>query len=117
MKRAQYAWIPALPTLWLLACTLTAGWQKIFHANPKIGFVANAQRFSDAIASGQVLAPAKTLDEMSRIVFNNYLNAGLCALFIAVLLSTLAFGLREILRARRSSVPISQETPYVALSA
>jgi carbon starvation protein CstA len=117
MKRAQYAWIPALPTFWLLACTLTAGWQKIFHENPKIGFVANAQRFSDAIASGQVLAPAKTLDEMGRIVFNNYLNAGLCALFIAVLLSTLAFGLREILRARRSSVPISQETPYVALHA
>jgi len=116
MKRAQYAWIPAIPTLWLLACTLTAGWQKIFHANPKIGFVANAQRFSDALASGQLLAPAKTAEEMSRIVFNNYLNAGLCALFITVLLSTLAFGLREMLRAKRSPIPISQETPYVALA-
>jgi carbon starvation protein CstA len=117
MKRARYAWIPAMPMLWLLACTLTAGWQKVFHDNPKIGFVANARRFSDAIASGDLLAPAKTAEEMGRIVFNNTLNAGLCALFIAVLLSTLGFGLREMLRARRSAVPISQETPYVALRA
>jgi carbon starvation protein CstA len=117
MKRARHAWIPALPTLWLLACTLTAGWQKIFHENPKIGFLANARRFADAIDAGQLLAPAKTLDEMSRIVFNNHLNAGLCALFMVVLLSTVGFGLREIARARRSALPTSQETPYVALAA
>ncbi len=117
MKRTRFAWIPAAPATWLLICTLTAGWQKIFHENPKIGFMANAQRFSDALASGQLLAPAKTAGEMSRIVFNNYLDAGLCALFIAVLLSTLVFGVREIVRARHSPVPISKETPYVALAA
>ena len=117
MKRGRYALVAALPTLWLLVCTLTAGWQKLFHENPKIGFLANARRFSDAISRGELLAPAKTLDEMSRIVFNNWVNAGLCVLFMAVLLSTVFFGLREIRRARRSVTPLSQETPYVALPA
>ncbi|WP_425486467.1 carbon starvation CstA family protein [Chiayiivirga flava] len=117
MKRGQYAWVTILPTAWLLICTLSAGWLKLFDADPKVGFLANARRFADAAASGQVLAPAKTIEEMGRVAFNNYLNAGLCVLFIVVLLSTVGFGIREILRARRSSVPISQETPYVAFPA
>ena len=64
-----------------------------------------------------VVAPATSLDDMSRVIANQWINAGLCALFIAVLLCTVAFGLREILRARRSPVPLSQETPRVALAA
>ena len=61
MKRERYAWVTILPTLWLLACTLTAGWQKIFDASPKIGFLANAARFSAAAERGEVLAPAKSV--------------------------------------------------------
>ncbi len=117
MKRERYLWIPALPTAWLLVCTMTAGWQKLFHSDPKIGFLANARRFSDAIARGEVLAPAKSLEEMQRIVFNNQLDAALCALFMAVLLLTLAFGMRAALAARRSSVPTARETPYATFDA
>ncbi|MCI4566994.1 carbon starvation CstA family protein [Lysobacter sp. CFH 32150] len=112
MKREKYLWIPALPTAWLLVCTMTAGWQKLFHADPKIGFLANARRFADAAANGEVLAPAKSLAEMQRIAFNNQLDAALCALFMSVLLLTLFFGIRTALAARRSSVPTAQETPY-----
>jgi carbon starvation protein len=115
MKREQYLWIPALPTAWLLVCTLSAGWQKLFHADPKIGFLANARRFADAAARGELLAPAQSLAEMQRIVFNNRLDAALCALFIGVLLLTLGFGLRAALAARRSATPTARETPYVAL--
>ena len=49
MKRARYAWVTAVPTAWLLVCTLTAGWQKIFHDDVRIGFVAHAQKFQAAI--------------------------------------------------------------------
>ncbi|MES8771847.1 carbon starvation CstA 5TM domain-containing protein, partial [Cutibacterium acnes] len=80
MKRERYLWIPLLPTAWLLVCTMTAGWQKLFHDDPRIGFLANARRFAEAAARGEVLAPAKSIDEMQRVVFNNYLDAGLCAL-------------------------------------
>ncbi len=117
MKRERYLWIPALPTAWLLVCTLTAGWQKLFHENPKIGFIANARRFSDAFGHGEVLAPAKTLEEMQRVIFNNYIDAALCALFMLVLVSTVFFGLRAAFRARGSATPTAQETPYVAMEA
>ncbi|MGG6461760.1 carbon starvation CstA family protein [Solilutibacter silvestris] len=113
-KRSRWLWVPAVPTVWLLACTLTAGWQKILHPNPKIGFLANAQKFSEAVARGEVLAPAKSLQDMQRVIFNNQLDAALCAVFVIVVVLTAIFGIREMLRAHWSTVPTARETPYVA---
>ncbi|HEY0502353.1 MAG TPA: carbon starvation CstA family protein, partial [Lysobacter sp.] len=117
MKREKYLWIPLVPTAWLLICTLTAGWQKLFHPDPKIGFIANARKFADAAARGEVLAPAKSMDDMSRVIFNNYLDAGLCALFVLVVLATVFFGLRAAMAARATNAPTAKETDYVALDA
>jgi carbon starvation protein len=117
MKRERWLWIPALPTAWLLACTLTAGWQKLFHDDPKIGFLANARRFAEAAARGEVLAPATSLEQMRRVVFNNQLDAALCALFMAVVLLMLFFGVRAGLSARRSSAPTARETPRMVFDA
>ncbi|MGL5186326.1 MAG: carbon starvation CstA family protein, partial [Plesiomonas shigelloides] len=61
MKKLRFAWITALPCIWVLTTTLYAGWLKIFSENPKIGFLAHAEKFNQAAASGTVLAPAKTL--------------------------------------------------------
>jgi len=93
MKRERYAWVTIVPTIWLSVCTLTAGLQKLFHPDPKISFLAHASRFGDALAQGQVLAPAKTIGEMQRIVFNDYVDAGMCALFVGVVLCTIVFGI------------------------
>ena len=117
MKRAQYAWVAILPTCWLLACTLTAGWQKAFDANPKIGFFALADRYNAALAEGKVLAPAKSLAEMERLVFNNRLDGALTLLFMAVMVSIVLFGIREILRARKVPHATTQEVPYEPLPA
>ena len=117
MKRERYLWIPLLPTAWLLVCTLTAAWQKLFHADPKIGFLANAQRFSEALAQGQILAPAKTLAEMQRVVFNHQLDAALCVLFMSVVVLMLILGTRVALAAWRQARPSVQESDYVALEA
>jgi carbon starvation protein len=115
MKREKYLWIPALPTAWLLVCTLTAGWQKLFDADPKIGFLANARRFSDAAARGELLAPAKSIAEMQRVALNNTIDAGLTALFIAVMLAIVVLGTRAALAARRHHAPTARENAYVAL--
>ncbi|WP_281273246.1 carbon starvation CstA family protein [Solilutibacter pythonis] len=117
MKREKYLWIPALPTAWLLICTFAAGWQKLFHPDPKIGFLANARKFAEAAARGEVLAPAKSIEEMQRVVFNNQLDAALCMLFMAVVTLMLVFGLRAALAARRESAPTAKETPHVAFDA
>jgi len=99
MKRQRYAWVTITPTLWLLVYTLTAGLQKVASTVPAIGFVAHAQRFSDAAAAGKILAPAKTMEEMHRVIFNDYVDATLAALFVAVVLAMTVYGLIATRRA------------------
>jgi carbon starvation protein len=99
MKRQRYAWVTIAPALWLLICTLTAGWLKIFSAEPTIGFVAHAWKFSDAVAAGKILAPAKTLAEMQQVIVNDYVDATLCALFVMVVLAMVFYGVIAIRRA------------------
>jgi len=95
--------------VWLLACTLTAGWQKVFDANPKIGFLAQSSRYQDALARGELLAPAKSLDQMHQIILNNQIDAGLTAFFMLVVLSILVFGARTCYQAYRVAHPTTQE--------
>lgn len=115
MKRGKYAWVTALPTLWLLACTLTAGYQKIFHVDPRIGFVAHANKYQAAHDAGTILAPAKSILDMERIIFNDYVNASLAGFFIFVVLAVLFYGLRTVMDARKANSPTAKESPYVAM--
>ena len=117
MKRGQYAWVTALPTVWLLACTLTAGYQKIFHDDPRIGFVAHANKYQAAHDAGTILAPAKSIVEMERIIFNDYVNASLAGFFIFVVLAVLFYGLRTVIDARKANGATAKESPYVAMPA
>ncbi|OEZ83758.1 carbon starvation CstA family protein [Janthinobacterium sp. SUN098] len=115
MKRGQYAWVTITPTIWLLLCTLTAGWQKIFDANPRVGFLAHAKKYSAALDEGTLLAPAKSVAQMRQIIFNDYLDAGLAAFFVVVVVSVLFFGIRTIMKARADSKPSTKETPFQAM--
>ena len=109
MKRERYAWITGVPTLWLLVCTLTAGWEKLFHPNPGIGFLAHAHKFADAAAAGQVLAPANGMAQMNQIIMNDRIDATLCAIFMAVVVATAMFGIAAILKALRNPVRTARE--------
>ncbi|MGL5218091.1 MAG: carbon starvation CstA family protein [Plesiomonas shigelloides] len=111
MKKLRFAWITALPCVWVLTTTLYAGWLKIFSENPKIGFLAHAEKFNQAAASGTILAPAKTLEQMQQVIFNDYVNSALSALFISVVLAMLFFGVRASLQAMRLPHPSAKETP------
>ena len=113
MKHDRYAWVTALPACWLLACTLTAGWLKIFSADPKVGFLAHATKYSDALSQGLLLAPAKTPEAMKQIIFNDRLDAALCGLFILVVLSVLGYSVRSVLAARSAKRATAQETPFI----
>jgi len=117
MKKDRYAWVTALPAAWLLACTMTAGWLKIFSPDPKLGFLAHADKYAAAIAEGTVLAPAKSLAAMERVVFNDRLDAALCALFMFVVISVAVYSVKAILAARRSTKATVQETAFVPLPA
>lgn len=117
MKKDRYAWVTIVPAIVLLVCTLTAGWLKIFSADVKVGFLSNASRYAEALQNGVLLAPAKTPEAMSRIVFNNRLDAVLCALFMFVVLSVLFYSVKSVLKARAERKPSVAETPYEALPA
>jgi carbon starvation protein len=99
MKRQRFAWVTIVPAAWLVVCTVTAGLEKVFNPNPAVGFIAHASRFSNAIASGQVLAPAHSAGEMGRIVFNDYLDATLAAAFAAVVVAMVIYGFVNIRKA------------------
>lgn len=115
MKRQQFAWVTILPASWLLICTLVAGWEKVFDANPKIGFLSLANKFQAAIDQGTVLAPAKSLAQMQQIVFNNQLDAGLALFFMFVVVSMLYYTVIACMKALRSNKQTSCETPYQAI--
>ena len=117
MKKDRYAWVTIVPAAWLLACTMTAGFLKIFSSDPKVGFLAHAQKYSDALAAGQVLAPAKSLDAMQRVIFNDRLDAVLCGLFMFVVISVLVYSIKSVLAARAAGKPTVQETPFQPLPA
>ncbi|WP_223635813.1 carbon starvation CstA family protein [Corallococcus sp. EGB] len=114
MKRERYVWVPGIPAAWLVLCTLTAGFQKVLGGDVRVSFVAHARAFSQAVAEGRLIAPAKSVEEMEAIIRNDYLDAGLTVFFMGVVVATVLFGVRAALRARSSPVPTSHETPYVA---
>jgi len=109
MKKQRYAWVTILPTVFLFITSMTAGWQKIFHEKPSIGFLAQAKRFSKGIEDGVMIAPAKTIADMQTIVLSNQINAALCGFFMLVAITMLVSACFVIRRALKSSVPTMHE--------
>ncbi|HEX6136824.1 MAG TPA: carbon starvation CstA family protein, partial [Casimicrobiaceae bacterium] len=114
MKRERYVWVTVVPTAWLLITTLTAGIEKIFHPDPSIGFIALARKFSSAAAQGTVLAPAKSIGEMQRVAFNNYLDAVVCGVFVVLVLAMCWYTIRTCRHALRQAHPTAHEVPPLA---
>ncbi|EKY24833.1 carbon starvation protein A [Brevundimonas diminuta 470-4] len=111
MKRQRFAWATAVPAVWLLICTVTAGLQKLFHPDVKVGFLAHARKYQDAMAAGDILAPAKTIGDMHRVIVNDYVNSALTAGFLFVVLTVVVYGVGACLKALKSDRPTVVETP------
>jgi carbon starvation protein len=99
MKHERYAWVTIAPAAWLVVCTVTAGLEKVFSPNPAVGFISHAFKFGTAIEANQVLAPAKTLADMHRVVFNDYLDATLAGLSVAIVLTVVIHAFFDIRKA------------------
>ena len=101
-RRQRYAWVTAAPAAWLLVCTMTAGYMKIFDPSPAIGFLAQARIYAQGIAEGRLIGAAKTPAQMEQIVMNGYIDAALCAFFMVVTAIIVVIGIRTALAAMRS---------------
>ena len=99
MKRERYAWVTIIPASWLVITTVTAGVQKVFSPDPAVGFLSHAWKFSASLDAGRILAPANSLETMRRVIFNDYVDATLAGLFVAVVIATVIYGLIDARKA------------------
>ena len=113
LKRERYVLVPGIPAIWLIVCTLTAGYQKLVGP---ISFTAAAQKYADALAAGNMLAPAKTVAAMQQIITNNRVDMVLTAIFMLLVVTMTLFGIRAIMQAWKANHPTAHEEPYVALT-
>ncbi len=112
MKRQGYAWVTIAPATWLVVTTVTAGVEKVFSTNPAVGVVSHAWNFSTALAAGKVLAPARSLETMQRVIFNDYLDATLAALFVLVVVATVVYGVLNIRKALGTPKATAMEVEF-----
>jgi carbon starvation protein len=99
--RLKWVWVTAIPLAWDAAVTLTASWLKVFSDDPKLGFFAQRARFEAALADGRVLAPAKDLGEMQRVVTNATVDGILAAVFALLVVAVIVDAARIWIRAIR----------------
>ncbi|WP_057913979.1 carbon starvation CstA family protein [Peribacillus muralis] len=114
MGKKAYTWVTLLPTTFILIVTMTAGWQKLFHENPAIGFLAHKDKFKAAYEKGEILAPAKDLAEMKQVIVNDYVDATLCAIFMIVVITVLISAIKLWIKVLKNQRIDLHESPYVS---
>ncbi len=113
MGKERYILVTLIPLVWLFAVTMTAGFMKIFSASPKLGFLANANELSQKISGG---GTAKQILEWENLIFNNYVNTAVSAIFMILVVLIVCACVREwYLLLSKSKSPVLCESPYVEL--
>jgi len=103
MGKIRYAWVPIVPLVWLSAATLTAGWQKVFSPDPKLGFLSHAASLANSTAPGA-----------ARMIVNDRVDAALALFFMAIVCVVILASAREwYLVAARKKAPRVNEVPFV----
>jgi len=113
MGKLRWIWVTLLPMAWLVTITMAASYQKIFNANPRIGFLSYAKVLAAQITAGKI--PAEKIAETHRLIFNQRLDAavtGVLAVMILVLIVEALAHWYAILSQRKEAV--LHEAPYVA---
>ncbi len=113
MYRLRYAWITVAPLCWLVAVTFTAGWQKIFSTDPRIGFLSQATALERAVAAGKIAA--LKVAQTHAVIFNQRLDAVVCGVFLLLVSIILIDSIRVwhgLVRGTRALA--TSEAPFVA---
>jgi carbon starvation protein len=126
-SRVGMPWLAVIvlvPLVWLLSVTFTAGVQKIWHPDPRIGFLAAAQGYMGKIAEAYpalglakddaaLAAAEKALPANKRLLFNNYLDASVTIAFLTLVSLIVALSLREwiLLLSRRKPAVLRENEP------
>ncbi len=125
--RPAFALVTLIPLAWLLSVTITAGYQKIFHADPRIGFLSQARTLTEKLPALQtVLAAAqstgdavalssaqKALTANRTLYFNNMLDAVVAGFFLLLVAAIVLLSVREwiLLLARKRLATLHETEP------
>ena len=112
MGRTRWLWVTLVPMAWLVTITMTAAYQKVFDANPRIGFLSGANVLVAQIAGGAV--PVARIGETQRLIFNLRLDAAVTIVLAVMILLMMVEALVQwygLLSRRREAV--LHESPYV----
>ena len=113
MGKAKYSYITIMPLIWLTIVTMSAGWEKLFSPEAKLGFLAHAKVIQGQVASGTLPAAIKTLTDARRMIFNDYLDAAVTVFFMVSVVVILAASLQEWVACLRGTKEvISSEVPF-----
>jgi carbon starvation protein len=108
----KWAWIPAIPLFWDLIVTLTASWQKIFSADPKVGYWKQHSICQAAQAAGKLCLSAKAPTDVDKIVRNTFIQGTLSILFASVVVIVFIAGIVVVLRSLRGTgSPLTEDEP------
>ena len=113
MGKLKYVWVTMIPLAFDAVSTLLASYHKIFSADPKLGFFAQASQFREAYNSGELLPPTTSLDQMSSIVQNSTINGIATIIFAVAIIVVLVDSGRVwygLIRGRKE--PELHEAPY-----
>jgi len=113
MGKARYAWVTILPLVWLVIVTMTAGFEKIVSADPKLGFLSHAGVLTAQLATGVIPAGAHSLADGRRLIVNDYVDATVAAFFLLSVVVILVASAHEwftVLSGRK--VARSTEVPF-----
>jgi carbon starvation protein len=114
MGRARFSAVTLVPLTWLVIVTFTAGFQKIFSPDPRLGFASLIQVTKAKIANG---GSPEQLAEWNRIIFNNQIDIAVTAAFLTGVAVIVVGCLLEWVQLLRGTKPVVlRESPYVALT-
>jgi carbon starvation protein len=109
----KWAWIPGIPLLWDLTVTMTASWQKIFSADPKIGYWAQRAQYVDAKEAGKTaFGAAKNPDQIDNVIYNTFIQGTLSIVFAVLVVIVFTAGVVMALKAvRGGDGTLSEDAP------
>jgi carbon starvation protein len=91
--KIRFAWITAIPLVWLLIVTSSASYQKVFSEDVRIGFLSAARVMTEKISLGNL--PIKDLNVTEKLIFNLKLDAGI-TIFLVIILWVVIFDVFRI---------------------
>jgi carbon starvation protein len=113
MGKARYMAVTLAPLALLMTATFSAGYIKLFDANPKMGFISGAKFYADKIAAG---GSDKELKEWAAQQFNFTVDTVVTAFFLLAVAVIFLGCLREWIKLLSGSKKaVLNEDPYVAL--